>query len=44
MHHNSNMEGADSNMYGHSNGPMTRAQAKQLQSNLTNQMCLYFYK
>jgi len=28
----SNMEGADSNVCGHSDGPMTRARAKQLQS------------
>jgi hypothetical protein len=36
MHHDSNMEGVDSNVYGHSDGPMTRAQAKQLQSALTS--------
>jgi hypothetical protein len=38
MHHDSNMEGADSNAYGHFDGPMMRAQAKQLQSALTCQI------
>jgi len=33
-HHYSNMEGADSNVYGHSDGSMTRTRAKQLQSAL----------
>ena len=36
MHHDSNMEGDNSNVYGHSDGPMTRAWAKQLQSTLTS--------
>jgi hypothetical protein len=36
MHHDSNMEVADSNVFGHSDGPMTRAWAKQLQSALTS--------
>jgi len=30
MHHDSNMEGVDSNIHGYSDGPMTRARAKQL--------------
>ena len=34
MHQDSNMEGVHSNVYGHSNGPMMRARAKQLQSAL----------
>jgi hypothetical protein len=38
MHHDSNMEGANSNVHGHSDGPMMRARAKQLQSVLTNQI------
>jgi len=33
-HHYSNMEGSDSNVYGHSNGSMTRTRVKQLQSAL----------
>jgi hypothetical protein len=32
MHYDSNMEGVDSNVYVHSDDPMTRARAKQLQS------------
>jgi hypothetical protein len=32
------MEGADSNVYGHSYGLMTRARAKQLHSALTSQI------
>jgi hypothetical protein len=36
VHHDSNMEGVDSNVYGHSDSPMTRARAKQLQSTLTS--------
>jgi len=38
MHHDSNMEVANSNVFGHSDGPMTRARAKQLQSALTSQI------
>jgi hypothetical protein len=38
VHHESNMEGVDSNMYGHSDSPMMRARAKQLQSALTSQI------
>jgi len=34
MHHDSYMEEVDSNMYGHSDGPMKRGRAKQLQSAL----------
>jgi len=36
MHHGSNMEGANSDVYGHSDSLMTRAQTKQLQSTLTS--------
>jgi len=36
MHHDSNMERADINVYGHSDGLMTRARAKQVQSALTS--------
>jgi hypothetical protein len=35
-HHDSNMEGADSNIYGHLDGPMMRARVKPLQSVLTS--------
>jgi hypothetical protein len=38
IHHDSNMERADSNLYGYSDGPITRARAKQLQSALTSQI------
>jgi hypothetical protein len=38
MHHDFNMEGVDSNVYEHSDGPMTRARAKQLQNALTSQI------
>jgi hypothetical protein len=36
MHHDYNMKGVDSNVYGHSDGPMMRVRVKQLQSVLTN--------
>jgi hypothetical protein len=36
MHHDSYMEEVDSNVYGHSDGPIKRARAKQLQSVLTS--------
>ena len=36
MHHDSNMEGDDSNMCGHLDGPMMRARVKPLQSVLTS--------
>jgi hypothetical protein len=38
MYHDFNMEGVDFNVYGHSDGPMTRARVKQLQSVLTSQI------
>ena len=38
MHCDSNMEGVDSNAYGHSNGPMTRVHVKQLQNALISQI------
>ena len=38
MHHDSNIEGADSNKYGHTDGPMMRARTKQLQSILTSRI------
>jgi hypothetical protein len=38
MHHDSYLERADSNVYGHSNGSMKRARVKQLQSALTSQI------
>jgi hypothetical protein len=40
MHHDSNMEGGDSNVYGHSDSPMTIAQAKKVQSALTSQISM----
>jgi hypothetical protein len=36
MHHDYNMEGVDSNVYGYSDGPMMKFQVKQLQSVLTS--------
>ena len=38
IHHDSNMKGVDSNVYGHSDGSMTSARAKQLQNVLTSQI------
>jgi hypothetical protein len=38
MHHDSNMEEANSNVYGHSDGLITRAQTSQLQSSLISQI------
>lgn len=36
MHHDSNMESVDFNVYMHSNGPIPRVQVKQGQSVLTS--------
>jgi hypothetical protein len=36
IHHDYNIEEVDSNMYGHSDGPMMRVRVKQLQSVLTS--------
>jgi hypothetical protein len=38
MHHDSNIEGANSNVYGNLHGPMTRVRAKQLQNALKSQI------
>jgi len=43
VHHDSNMEGVDSNVYGHSDSPMMRARAKQLQSALTSQIVQWLF-